>query len=420
MTKREGAMSMVRKVVVTGYGVVSPLGNTVSALWDNIKEGKSGIRKIQAEEFSGINTQIAGTITDFDAAQYMDKKELSKYDRFVQYAIAASQQALEQANLNMEQVDKERLGVYIGSGIGGIDTILANHQALIENGPRKVSPFMVPMMISNMAAGILAIKTGFKGPSFSPVSACATGNQAIGEAFLAIRHGYADGILAGGAEAPINPLSFAGFSRMKAMSTRNEEPAKASRPFDSARDGFVMSEGAGIVFLEEYEHAKQRGATILGEIVGYGVTTDAYHITSPDYTGAANAMKLALKMGNIDVSVVDYINAHGTSTPEGDKSETKAIKSVFGDHAYQLKVSSTKSMTGHLFGAAGGIEAIITLKSIMENIIPPTINYETPDPECDLNYVPNEALHQTVNIALSNGFGFGGHNAVLAFKKFVE
>ena len=413
-------MSMVRRVVVTGYGVVSPLGNTVSALWENIKEGKSGIDKIQAEEFSGINTQIAGTITDFDAAQYMDKKELSKYDRFVQYAIATSQQALEQANLTMEQVDKERLGVYIGSGIGGIDTILANHQALIENGPRKVSPFMVPMMISNMAAGILAIKTGFKGPSFSPVSACATGNQAIGEAFLAIRHGYADGILAGGAEAPINPLSFAGFSRMKAMSTRNEEPTKASRPFDSERDGFVMSEGAGIVFLEEYEHAKQRGATILGEIVGYGVTTDAYHITSPDYTGAANAIKLALKMGEIDVSAVDYINAHGTSTPEGDKSETKAIKSVFGDHAYQLKVSSTKSMTGHLFGAAGGIEAIITLKSILENIIPPTINYDTPDPECDLNYVPNKALHQTVNIALSNGFGFGGHNAVLAFKKFEE
>jgi len=413
-------MSMVRRVVVTGYGVVSPLGNTVSALWENIKEGKSGIDKIHAEEFSGINTQIAGTITDFDAAQYMDKKELSKYDRFVQYAIAASQQALEQANLNMEQVDKERLGVYIGSGIGGIDTILANHQAFIENGPRKVSPFMVPMMISNMAAGILAIKTGFKGPSFSPVSACATGNQAIGEAFLAIRHGYADGILAGGAEAPINPLSFAGFSRMKAMSTRNEEPTKASRPFDSARDGFVMSEGAGIVFLEEYEHAKQRGATILGEIVGYGVTTDAYHITSPDYTGAANAMNLALKMGEIDVSAVDYINAHGTGTPEGDKSETKAIKSVFGNDAYQLKVSSTKSMTGHLFGAAGGIEAIITLKSIMENIIPPTINYDTPDPECDLNYVPNEALHQTVNIALTNGFGFGGHNAVLAFKKFEE
>ncbi|MCR8852707.1 beta-ketoacyl-ACP synthase II [Lysinibacillus fusiformis] len=411
---------MVRRVVVTGYGVISPLGQTVSALWENIKEGKSGITKLETEEFSGINTQIAGSITDFDATQYMDKKELSKYDLFVQYALAASQQALDQANINMEQVDKERLGVYIGSGIGGIETILANHQAMLDNGPRKVSPFMVPMMISNMAAGIIAIKTGFKGPSFSPVSACATGNQAIGEAFLNIRHGYADGILAGGAEAPINPLSFAGFSRMKAMSTRNDAPEHASRPFDSHRDGFVMSEGAGVVFLEEYEHAKQRGATILGEIVGYGVTTDAFHITAPDFTGAANAMKLALNMGDIDVTAVDYINAHGTSTPEGDKSETKAIKSVFGEQAYQLKVSSTKSMTGHLFGAAGGIEAIITLKSIMEDIIPPTINYETPDPECDLNYVPNEALHQTVNIALSNGFGFGGHNAVLAFKKFEE
>lgn len=418
--KREGAMCMVRRVVVTGYGVVSPLGNSVSTLWENIKAGKSGIQKIQGEAFSGINTQIAGTSTDFDAMLYMDKKEISKYDLFVQYAVAAAQQALTQANLNMEQVDKERLGVYIGSGIGGIETILENHQAMLNQGPRKVSPFMVPMMISNMAAGILAIKTGFKGPSFSPVSACATGNQAIGEAFLAIRHGYADGILAGGAEAPINPLSFAGFSRMKAMSTRNEEPTKASRPFDSERDGFVMSEGAGIVFLEEYEHAKQRGATILGEIVGYGVTTDAYHITAPDFMGAANAMKLALKMGAIDGAAIDYINAHGTSTPEGDKSETKAIKHVFGDHAYQLKVSSTKSMTGHLFGAAGGIEAIITLKSIMDGIIPPTINYETPDPECDLNYVPNEALHQDVNFALSNGFGFGGHNAVLAFKKFEE
>lgn len=411
---------MVRRVVVTGYGVVSPLGNSVSALWENIKAGQSGIQNIQGEAFSGINTQIAGTITDFDATQYMDKKEISKYDLFVQYAVAASQQALTQANLNMEQVDKERLGVYIGSGIGGIETILENHQAMLDNGPRKVSPFMVPMMISNMAAGILAIKTGFKGPSFSPVSACATGNQAIGEAFLAIRHGYADGILAGGAEAPINPLSFAGFSRMKAMSTRNDAPTKASRPFDSERDGFVMSEGSGIVFLEEYEHAKQRGATILGEIVGYGVTTDAHHITAPDFTGAANAMKLALKMGEIDESAVDYINAHGTSTPEGDKSETKAIKSVFGDHAYHLKVSSTKSMTGHLFGAAGGIEAIITLKSIMDGIIPPTINYETPDPECDLNYVPNEALHQSIHFALSNGFGFGGHNAVLAFKKYEE
>jgi len=411
---------MVRRVVVTGYGVVSPLGNTVQAMWDNIKEGKSDIQKINAEGFEHINTQIAGTISDFQAQQYLDKKELGKYDLFVQYAVAASQQALEQANLDMNRVDKERFGVYIGSGIGGIQTILDNHAAMTDNGPRKVSPFMVPMMISNMASGIIAIKTGFKGPSFSPVSACATGNQAIGEAFLNIRHGYSDGILAGGAEAPINPLSFAGFSRMKAMSTQNDAPAKASRPFDSSRDGFVMSEGAGVLLLEEYEHAKKRGANILGEIVGYGSTTDAYHITSPDYTGAANAMRLALKMGNIDVTDVDYINAHGTSTPEGDKSETNAIKSVFGEHAYKIKVSSTKSMTGHLFGAAGGVEAVITLKSVKENIAPPTINYDTPDPACDLDYVPNHAIHKNINVALSNGFGFGGHNAVLAFKKFSE
>jgi 3-oxoacyl-[acyl-carrier-protein] synthase II len=400
--------------------VISPLGNNVDKLWTNIKAGKSGIKKIESDEFNNINTQIAGYITDFDAEQYFDKKELGKYDLFVQYAIAAAQQALEQANLDFLNVDMERFGIYIGSGIGGINTILDNHKALIEKGPRRVSPFMVPMMISNMASGIISIKTGFKGPSFSPVSACATGNQAIGEAFLNIRHGYSDGILAGGAEAPINPLAFAGFSRMRAMSTSNDFPEQASRPFDSGRDGFVMSEGAGVLFLEEYEHAKQRGAEILGEIVGYGSTTDAYHITSPDYHGAAKAMRLALEMGNIQITEVDYINAHGTSTPEGDKSETNAIKNVFGDHAYNLKISSTKSMTGHLFGAAGGIEAIITLKSLMDDIIPPTINYEEPDQDCDLDYVPNHAIEQKVEIALSNGFGFGGHNAVLAFKKFSE
>ncbi|MDR7246181.1 beta-ketoacyl-ACP synthase II [Priestia megaterium] len=410
---------MLRRVVVTGYGVVSPLGNTVQAFWENIKAGKSGIKKIKSDDFNNITTQIAGYITDFDGEQYLDKKELGKYDLFVQYAIAAAQQALEQANLDLQSLNKERLGVYIGSGIGGINTTLDNHKALIERGPRKVSPFMVPMMISNMASGIISIKTGFKGPSFSPVSACATGNQAIGEAFLNIRHGYSDGILAGGAEAPINPLAFAGFSRMRAMSTFNDFPEKASRPFDRGRDGFVMSEGAGVLFLEEYEHARERGATILGEIVGYGSTTDAYHITSPDYTGAANAMRLALDMGNIKSTEVDYINAHGTSTPEGDKSETKAIKSVFGAHAYNLKVSSTKSMTGHLFGAAGGIEAVITLSSIMEDIVPPTINYKTPDEDCDLDYTPNHATKTKINYAISNGFGFGGHNAVLLFKKLL-
>ncbi|KAA0965044.1 beta-ketoacyl-ACP synthase II [Sporosarcina sp. ANT_H38] len=409
---------MKRRVVVTGYGVVSPLGNDVDTLWNHIKEGKSGIGKVEADEFKEINTQIAGRIKDFPSEDYFDKKELGKYDLFVQYAYAAAKQALDQSALNSDTVNKERIGVYVGSGIGGIDTVLENHKHLLERGARKVSPFMAPMMISNMAAGIIAIKFGFKGPSFSPVSACATGNHAIGEAYLNILHGYSDAIVTGGAEASINPLSFAGFSRMRAMSTLNDSPQKASRPFDRERDGFVMSEGAGILVLEEYEHAKKRGATILGEIVGYGSTTDAHHITSPDFDGAARAMKLALEMARIKPSEVDYINAHGTSTPEGDKSETKAIKATFGAHAYQLKVSSTKSMTGHLFGAAGGIEAIITLKSILEDIAPATINYEHPDEECDLNYVPNEAMKMEINYAISNGFGFGGHNAVLAFKKF--
>ncbi|AMQ05694.1 MULTISPECIES: beta-ketoacyl-ACP synthase II [Sporosarcina] len=410
---------MERRVVVTGYGVVSPLGNDVDTFWNHIKEGKSGIGKIEDDEFKEINTQIAGRIKDFPAEEYFDKKELGKYDLFAQYAYAAAKQALDQSALNSDIVNKERIGVYVGSGIGGIDTVLENHKHLLERGVRKVSPFMAPMMISNMAAGIIAIKYGFKGPSFSPVSACATGNHAIGEAYLNILHGYSDAIVAGGAEASINPLSFAGFSRMRAMSTLNDSPEKASRPFDRERDGFVMSEGAGILVLEEYEHAKKRGATILGEIVGYGSTTDAYHITSPDFDGAARAMKLALGMARLNPTDIDYINAHGTSTPEGDKSETKAIKATFGSHAYQLKVSSTKSMTGHLFGAAGGVEAIITLKSILEDIAPPTINYENPDEECDLNYVPNEAVKMEINYAISNGFGFGGHNAVLAFKKFI-
>lgn len=410
---------MERRVVVTGYGVVSPLGNDVDTFWNHIKEGKSGIGKIEDDEFKEINTQIAGRIKDFPAEEYFDKKELGKYDLFAQYAYAAAKQALDQSALNSDTVNKERIGVYVGSGIGGIDTVLENHKHLLERGVRKVSPFMAPMMISNMAAGIIAIKYGFKGPSFSPVSACATGNHAIGEAYLNILHGYSDAIVAGGAEASINPLSFAGFSRMRAMSTLNDSPERASRPFDRERDGFVMSEGAGILVLEEYEHAKKRGATILGEIVGYGSTTDAYHITSPDFDGAARAMKLALGMARLNPTDIDYINAHGTSTPEGDKSETKAIKATFGSHAYQLKVSSTKSMTGHLFGAAGGVEAIITLKSILEDIAPPTINYENPDEECDLNYVPNEAVKMEINYAISNGFGFGGHNAVLAFKKFI-
>lgn len=409
---------MYKRVVVTGYGVISSLGNDVNTLWNHIKTSKSGIDKVEFEGYEDINTKIGGIIKDFAPEHYFEKKELEKYDKFVQYAYAASRQALDQANLEIEKLDPNRLGIFIGSGIGGIDTVLEHHRTLLEKGHRKVSPFMVPMMIINMAVGIISIKTGFKGTSFAPVSACATGNHAIGEAFLNIRHGYSDAILAGGSEASINPLAYAGFSKMRAMSTNNDEPKKASRPFDKNRDGFVMSEGSGILLLEEYEHAKKRGATILGEIIGYGSTTDAFHITSPDFHGAERAMKLALELAQIDPTKIDYINAHGTSTPEGDKSETKAIKSVFGEHAYQLKVSSTKSMTGHLFGAAGGIEAIITLKSILESIIPPTINYEFPDEECDLDYVPNEAIQADVNYAISNGFGFGGHNAVLIFKKF--
>lgn len=409
---------MKRRVVITGAGVISPLGNDIETLWNNIKSGKSGIQSIESEEFKEINTRIAGFALDFDAESYFDKKELSKYDLFVQYAYAAAKQAIDQSGISRHPVDKERIGVYVGSGIGGIDTVMENHRTLLNKGVRRVSPFMVPMMISNMAAGIIAIKEGFKGPSFSPVSACATGNHAIGEAYLNILHGYTDAIVAGGAEASINPLSFAGFSKMRAMSTCNDSPEQASRPFDSNRDGFVMSEGAGILVLEEYEHAKKRGATILGEIVGYASTTDAFHITSPDFEGAARAMKLALAHAQVNPTDIAYINAHGTSTPEGDRSETQAIKEVFGDYAYNLKVSSTKSMTGHLFGAAGGIEAIITLKSIEENLAPPTINYDTADEECDLDYVPNEAVKTEINYAISNGFGFGGHNAVLVFKRF--
>lgn len=411
---------MKRRVVITGTGVVSPVGNDVDTLWENLLAGKSGVKKLDSEEYKDINTLIAGKITDFEPEKYLDKKDINRYDLFIQYGYAASMQALKEANIDMDTIDKDRVGVFLGSGIGGIDTTLKNHNTLLEKGPRRVSPFMIPMMIGNMAAGIVSIETGFRGPSYSPISACATGNQAIGEAYLNILHGYSDAILAGGTEAPINPLSFAAFSKMRAMSTRNDEPERASRPFDAERDGFVMSEGAGVVFLEEYEHAKKRGATILGEVVGFGSTTDAYHITSPDYNGAIKAMKLAVEMAGILPSDIDYINAHGTSTLEGDKSETKAVEHLFESHTKDLLISSTKSMTGHLFGAAGGLEAVITLKSILEDIAPPTINLENPDSECDLNYVPNEPISKKINYAMSNGFGFGGHNTVVVFKKFID
>ncbi|PAV29605.1 beta-ketoacyl-[acyl-carrier-protein] synthase II [Virgibacillus profundi] len=408
---------MKRRVVVTGTGVVSPLGNDIETLWDNIKKGKSGIKRLESDEFKDINTKIAGYIDDFDSEKYLEAKEIKRYDLFTQYGYAAAMQALEQSKVNLDKVDKDRVGIYIGSGAGGLQTLLDNHKTMLEKGAKRVSPFLIPMAINNMVSGLVAIKTGFRGPSFAVVSACATSNHAIGEAYFNIAHGYSDAILAGGAEATITPLYFAGFSKMRAMSTKNDTPERASRPFDLDRDGFIMSEGAGVLFLEEYEHAKKRGATILGEIIGYGSTTDAYHITAPDYQGAAKAMKLAIERAEIQPEDVDYINAHGTSTPAGDISETKAIKEAFGESAYDLKVSSTKSMAGHLFGAAGAVEAIITLKSMAESIFPPTINLENPDPECDLDYVENKAVEGNINLALSNGFGFGGHNAVIAFKK---
>jgi 3-oxoacyl-[acyl-carrier-protein] synthase II len=398
-------------------GTVSPLGNETETLWENIKKGRSGIKRLESEAFRDIPTQIAGFIDDFHGEKYLEAKELKRYDLFTQYGYAAAVQALENAEIDIDKVDKDRAGIYIGSGAGGLGTLLNNHETMLEKGPKRVSPFLIPMSINNMVSGLVSIKTGFQGPSFAAVSACATSNHAIGEAYLNIAHGYSDVILAGGAESTIHPLYFAGFSKMRAMSTRNNAPESASRPFDQDRDGFVMSEGAGVLFLEEYEHAKKRGAKLLGEIIGYGSTTDAYHITAPDYQGASKAMGLALERAEIRAADVDYINAHGTSTPAGDISETKAIKEVFGEYAHQLKVSSTKSMTGHMFGAAGGVEAIITLKGMAENVFPPTINLDNPDPECSLDYVANKAVEGNVDIALSNGFGFGGHNAVIAFKK---
>ena len=408
----------MKRVVITGYGIISALGHDIDTFWKNIAEGKSGIKLIKDPEFSDIPTRIAAYIENFDAEKYMNKKDINKTDLFTQYAYAAASQALKSAGVNDETFDKNRVGIYIGSGIGGLDTILKNHKIFLEKGSRRVSPFMVPMMITNMAAGFISINTGFKGPSFSPVSACATSNHAIGEAFLSIKHGYTDAVLAGGAEAPINPLTFAGFSSMKAMSRNNDHPLEASRPFDKDRDGFVIAEGAGILLLEEFEHAIRRGAEILGEIVGYGATSDAFHMTTPDFHGAERAMSLALSTAEVLPSMVNYINAHATSTKEGDISETNAIKSVFGENAKNIKISATKSMTGHLFGAAGGAEAIITLKAMENNLVPPTINLENPDEKCDLDYTPNAAVKHDIEYAVSNGFGFGGHNASLLFKKF--
>ncbi|TRY25475.1 beta-ketoacyl-ACP synthase II [Brevibacillus sp. LEMMJ03] len=409
---------MKRRVVITGVGVISPVGNDAQTFWNSLLEGKSGIGRITAFDASDYPTQIAGEVKDFNPEAYMDKKEIRRTDRFVQFALAATKMAMEDAKLEITAENAERVGVYIGSGIGGLATWEEQHQVLMEKGPRRVSPFFIPMMIANMASGAVSIQYGAKGPTSSAITACATGTNAIGDAFRLIQHGHADAMITGGAEATIRPMAFAGFCSAKAMSTRNDEPEKASRPFDIDRDGFVMGEGAGVLILEELEHAKNRGATILAEVIGYGMSADAYHITAPSPEGQARCMKNALRDAGIEPTEVDYINAHGTSTGQGDISETQAIKSVFGDHAYKLAVSSTKSMTGHMLGATGGVEAIASAFALRDQILPPTINLENPDPECDLDYVPNQARKADVNVAMSNSFGFGGHNATIVLKRF--
>ncbi|ATF14224.1 beta-ketoacyl-ACP synthase II [Brevibacillus sp. HB1.2] len=411
---------MKRRVVITGVGVVSPVGNDAQTFWNSLLEGKSGIDRVAAFDASDYPTQIAGEVKNFDPEQYMDKKDIRRTDRFVQFGLAAAKMAVEDAKLEITPENAERVGVYIGSGIGGLTTWEEQHSVLLEKGPRRVSPFFIPMLIANMASGAVSIQYGAKGPTSSAITACATGTNAIGDALRLIQFDHADVMIAGGAEATVRPMAFAGFCSAKAMSTRNDEPQKASRPFDQDRDGFVMGEGAGVLILEELEHAKKRGATIIAEVIGYGMSADAHHITSPSPggEGAARCMASALKDAGVDPTEVQYINAHGTSTDQGDIAETQAIKSVFGEHAYKLAVSSTKSMTGHLLGATGGVEAIATAYALRDQVLPPTINLENPDPECDLDYVPNHARKATVNVAVSNTFGFGGHNATVILKRY--
>ncbi|MGH7307877.1 MAG: beta-ketoacyl-ACP synthase II [Candidatus Rokuibacteriota bacterium] len=417
-----------RRVVVTGLGALTPLGNTAEEFWAALASGRSGIGPISRfdaaeKDASGhfrYETRIAGEIRGFDPLRFVDKKEARRLDLFVHYAMAGSVMAVADAGLDVSKVDGTRFGVLIGSGIGGIQTLLDGERVRLEKGPERVSPFIIPMLIVNMASGLVSMRFGAKGPNSAVVTACATGNHAIGDAFKIIQRGDADVMIAGGSEAIIVPLTIAGFCAMKAMSTRNDEPEKASRPFDAARDGFVPSEGAGIVVLESLEHAQRRDARTYAEVVGYGMTADAHHMTAPDPEGdgSARAMQAALRDAGLDPSEVGYINAHGTSTPYNDRFETLAIKRVFGEHARRLAVSSTKSMTGHMLGAAGGVETIATVLSLHHGLLPPTINYETPDPDCDLDYVPNQARKLDVEVALNNAFGFGGTNATLAFRKF--
>ena len=409
----------MKRVVITGIGLITPLGTGKDKTWKRLLDGECGIDKITAFDTTEYPVHIAGEVRDFNPEDYIEKKELKKIGRFSQFAIAASKEALEDAKLEITPENADRVGMIIGSGIGGLEIIEQEIGKLVEKGPKKVSPFYIPAAIANMAAGNASIYLGAKGPNKSVVTACASGTNSIGDAFQTILLGKADVIIAGGTEGTVTPSGIAGFGNLKALST-NPEPKKASRPFTADRDGFVLGEGAGILVLEELEHAKKRGAKIYAEVVGYGETGDAFHMTAPSDggEGAARAIKMALEQGNIKPEEVGYINAHGTSTPANDKNETKAIKAAFGDHAYKLAVSSTKGATGHLLGGAGGVEAAFLAMAIDEGVLPPTINQDNPDPECDLYYVPNKAEKKEIEVGLSNSLGFGGHNAVIAFRKY--
>jgi 3-oxoacyl-[acyl-carrier-protein] synthase II len=410
------------RVVVTGLGAVSPLGVGVAANWAAVTAGRSGIGPITLFDAAELPVRIAGEVRGFDPAAYLEKKDIKKVDRFAQFAIAAAQMAVDDAGLAIDPAEAGRVGVVIGVGIGGLATIEEYHKAFLEGGLKRLSPFVIPRVIANMAPGLVAIRFGCMGVNYTPTSACASGGQGVGEAFRLIRDGVQDVVIAGGAEAAITPLGVAGFAVMRAMSTRNDDPPRASKPFDRERDGFVIGEGAGVLVLESLARARARGARIYAEVVGYGANCDAYHITSPapEGRGAAECMRLALASGDLAPSEVDYINAHGTATPYNDANETQAIKRLFGEHAPRLAVSSTKSMTGHLFGGAGGLEAVYTVLALRHGVIPPTINLEHPDPECDLDYVPNTARRAALRVALSNSFGFGGANACVAFRRWDE
>ncbi|WP_148927667.1 beta-ketoacyl-ACP synthase II [Paenibacillus methanolicus] len=410
----------MERVVITGMGIISPLGNSVDEYWDKLIRGVSGVRAIESFDTTGHKARIAGTVRDFDAISLFGAKEARRMDRFCQFALAAADQALAHAELDLAHIDKERLGVYVGSGIGGIQTLTEQHATLLGRGAGRVSPTLVPMMIANMAAAMISIRLGALGPTLAPVTACSIGNTAIGEAYHRIQSGRTDVIFAGGSEAAVSEIATASFANATAVSTRNDEPERASRPFDAGRDGFVLGEGAAILVLESLTHARARGARILAEVIGYGASSDAYHMvaTHPDGEGAYRAMREAIHEAGIRPEEVDVISAHATSTELGDRSETMAIKRLFGEAAYRIPVTANKSMTGHMLGAAGGAEAIALVQSLRTGIIPPTINQETPDPDCDLDVVPNEARQADLRIGLSNSFGFGGHNAVIVLKRW--